>query len=187
MRERKYKLILPALAAMVAMLLAGCVSMAPPYEAPALPVSPAYTSNTTQESISAAGLGWRDYFIDPPLQTLIQLALDNNRDLRTAVLRVEEARAVYGIQRAEQFPAIGAQAGVDRSRVPADLSPTGTSLESSQYQVDVGPGELGNRFLGPCPQSQRSRTGELPGHRRSPPRCRHSAGRAGRQQLPEPA
>jgi len=128
----------PALATFVALLLASCSSMAPTYEAPALPVSPSYASSTTQEGISAAALGWRDYFTDPRLQTLIKLALDNNRDLRTAVLRVEEARAVYGIQRAEQFPAIGAQAGVDRSRIPADLSPTGKPVESSQYQVELG-------------------------------------------------
>ena len=129
---------LPALAAIVALLLAGCTSMAPPYEAPALPVSPVYTNNTAQEGVSAATLGWRAYFTDPQLQALIQMALDNNRDLRTAVLRVEEARALYGIQRAEQFPAIGAQASMDRSRTPADLSPTGKSLESSQYQVALG-------------------------------------------------
>ncbi len=112
--------------------------MAPPYAAPTLPVAPSYANTTTQEGISAAALGWRDYFTDIRLQSLIKLALDNNRDLRTAVLRVEESRAVYGIQRAEQFPAIGAQAGVSRSHIPADLSPTGKSLESSQYQVALG-------------------------------------------------
>ena len=128
----------PAMATLVALLLTGCTSMAPPYEVPALPVSPVYASNTAPEGVSAAALGWREYFADPHLQTLIQQALANNRDLRTAVLRVEEARATYGIQRAEQFPAIGAQASVDRSRIPADLSPTGKSLESSQYQVALG-------------------------------------------------
>ena len=138
-RERKYKSCLPTLVAMVALPLAGCVSMAPPYEAPALPVSPSYTSNSTQEEgMSAAALGWRDYFTDPPLQTLIKMALDNSRDLRTAVLSVAEARAVYGIQRAEQFPVIGAQVGVDRSRIPADLNLTGKPVEGSQYQVELG-------------------------------------------------
>lgn len=129
---------LPAMAATVILLLAGCASMAPPYEAPAFPVSPFYASSTMQEGVSAATIGWHNYFIEPQLQTLIRLALENNRDLRTAVLRMEEARATYGIQRAEQFPAIGAQSGVDRSRIPADLSPTGKPLESSQYQVELG-------------------------------------------------
>ena len=85
-----------------------------------------------------AVIGWRDYFIDPQLQSLIEQALKNNRDLRTAVLRVEEARAMYGIQRSELFPSVDAQAGVDRSRTPADLSISGKPLIASQYQVALG-------------------------------------------------
>ncbi|MFH0785417.1 MAG: efflux transporter outer membrane subunit [Pseudomonadota bacterium] len=129
---------LPVMAAGVALLLAGCVSMAPPYQEPALPVSPFYANNATQEGVSVAAIGWREYFTDPQLQAVITLALENNRDLRTAVLRVEEARAIYGIQRADQLPTIGAKAGLDRSRIPADLSPTGKTLVGSEYQVSLG-------------------------------------------------
>ena len=123
-------------------VLSGCVSMAPSYQQPPLPVATAYPDAPptvqTETGQATIATGWRDYFADPRLQTLIKLALDNNRDLRTAVLRVEEASAVYGIQRAEQFPTIGAQAGVDRSRVPADISPTGNPVEGSQYHVALG-------------------------------------------------
>jgi len=44
--------------AAVALLMAGCASMAPPYEVPALPVSPVYASATTQDGASAAAIGW---------------------------------------------------------------------------------------------------------------------------------
>ncbi len=64
--------------------------------------------------------------------------MENNRDLRAAVLRVAEMRAIYGIQRADQFPTISAQTGVDRSRIPADLSTTGHTFVGSQYQVMLG-------------------------------------------------
>jgi multidrug efflux system outer membrane protein len=124
--------------AALALLMVGCASMAPPYEVPALPVSPRYASVTTQGGASVAAIGWRDYFTDPQLQSLISLALDNNRDLRSAVLRVEEARAAYGIQRAELFPTIGAEARGDRSRTPARMSLTGRPLVASQYQVGLG-------------------------------------------------
>jgi outer membrane protein, multidrug efflux system len=124
--------------AVIVMLLASCASMAPSYQVPVLPVSPAYATDDAQQGASAAAIGWRDYFTDPQLQTLIRLALDNNRDLRSAVLRVEEARATYGIQRAERFPAILARADESRSRTPADLSMTGKPLIASQYQVDLG-------------------------------------------------
>ncbi|MFZ2388947.1 MAG: TolC family protein, partial [Polaromonas sp.] len=127
----------PILAA-AALLLGGCASMAPPYEAPALAVAPRYAADASQTGPNAAATGWRDYFTDPRLQALIAQALENNRDLRATALRVDEARAAYGIQRAEQFPAIGAQAGMDRSRTPADLSITGQPQLGSQYQVALG-------------------------------------------------
>jgi multidrug efflux system outer membrane protein len=125
-------------ALVVGMLLAACASMAPPYQAPALPVSPAYAADAVQQGASAAAIGWRDYFTDPQLRTLIEQALDNNRDLRSAVLRVEEARAIYGIQRAERFPSIVIQADENRSRTPADLSMTGQPLIASAYQASLG-------------------------------------------------
>jgi len=112
--------------------------MAPPYTTPALPVASAYATDGSQDGASATSIAWRDYFTDPQLQTLIELALANNRDLRTAVLRVEEARATYGIQRAERFPTIGAQASEDRSLTPGDLNTTGKPLIASQYQVGLG-------------------------------------------------
>lgn len=130
--------ILRCASCVIALLLSGCASMAPRYEAPALPVAPVYASETSQDGASASAIGWRDYFLDPHLQNLIQRALDTNRDLRTAVLRVEEARAVHGIQRSELFPTVGLQAGEDRSRTPADLNMTGKTLFASQFQVGLG-------------------------------------------------
>ena len=124
--------------ASASVLLGGCASMVPLYETPALPVSPQYASHTAGQGVSAAAIGWRDYFADPQLQALLAQALENNRDLRTAVLQIEQARAVYGIQRADLLPSMGAQAGVSRSRVPGELSPTGRPLLGSQYQAGLG-------------------------------------------------
>ena len=120
------------------LVLTGCASMAPPFETPALPVPAHYATPGTDTGTPAATTGWRDYFTDPRLQALIAQALENNRDLRTTALRVQEARAAYGIQRADMLPTLGAQAGMDRSRVPADLNLTRQPLLGSQYQAGVG-------------------------------------------------
>lgn len=115
--------------------------MDPPLERPPLPVAAQYQlSPPTQVSgvASAPSLDWRDYFADPNLRSLISDALENNRDLRIAVLRVQEARSLYGIQRSERFPTVGLGANASRSRVPADLSILGRALTSSQYQVGLG-------------------------------------------------
>src|SRR5690554_2177008 len=66
------------------------------------------------------------------------MALEHNRDLRKALLRVEEARAAYGIQRSERMPAINIGAQGARSRVPGDLNPAGRSLVGSEYRAEVG-------------------------------------------------
>jgi len=120
------------------LVLTGCASMAPPFETPALPVPAHYATPGTDTGTPAATTGWRDYFTDPRLQALIAQALENNRDLRATALRVQEARAAYGIQRADMLPTLGAQAGMDRSRVPADLNVTRQPLLGSQYQVGLG-------------------------------------------------
>lgn len=131
-----YPVVLSSVA--FAVLLSACASLAPPYATPALPVAPAYANDVTAAGASVASLGWREYFTDPQLQSLIRLALDNNRDLRRTLLRVDEARAAYGIERSQLFPSIGVQAGVDRSRTPADLSITGQALIADNYQAGFG-------------------------------------------------
>jgi multidrug efflux system outer membrane protein len=61
---------------------------------------------TSQPSTPAAELAWQDFIGDAPLRELIRLALANNRDLRVAVLNIEQVRAAYQIRRADQFPTL---------------------------------------------------------------------------------
>lgn len=119
--------------------LAGC-SLAPTYERPALPIETAYPSGeayavepTTQTH--SADIGWRDFFLDPLLQQLIALSLNNNRDLRTAALNVEAARAQYRIQRADLLPTLDATAQSTAQRLPADLSNDQTAGITRGYHV----------------------------------------------------
>jgi multidrug efflux system outer membrane protein len=116
--------------------LAGCASMAPPYAPPPLPVAAQYPE-TDPAGAHAADIAWQAYFADARLQALIAQALAGNRDIRIAALRVEEARAAYGIQRAEQFPTIALGASGSRARVPGDLSVTGRPMTSAQYQTGL--------------------------------------------------
>ncbi len=103
------------------LVLAGCASMAPPFETPTLPVPAHYAMPGADTGTPAATTAWRDYFTDQRLQTLIAQALANNRDLRLATLRVAEARAAYGIQRADELPSVGASAGMARIGLPDNL------------------------------------------------------------------
>lgn len=116
-----------------AVLLAGC-SFIPHYERPAAPVPPTYplASASAAATQSAASIDWKDYFTDPRLQRLIGIALDNNRDLRVAMLNVEQARAQFQIQRANQFPTVNAIAS--GTRQPSAT----TGSYANQFQVGLG-------------------------------------------------
>ena len=99
----------------LALVLAGCVNLAPKYERPQAPVAGAFptvegtvNSGNAVANEAPAAIAWQRFFTDPRLQQLITLALENNRDLRVAILNIEAARAQYQIQRSNQFPAINA-------------------------------------------------------------------------------
>lgn len=105
-------------------MLAGC-SLAPAYQAPALPVPenlqsalvtgppPSTTARATalskEEKQLLAGLD-----SSAQLSHLVDQALNYNRDLRLATLRVEQARAQYGISRADRLPTVAL--GLQRNR-----------------------------------------------------------------------
>ncbi|MFJ5446361.1 efflux transporter outer membrane subunit [Methylobacillus methanolivorans] len=119
------------------LMLVGCNTMAPPYQAPAAPVATRFPFEQSTGT-EAANLAWQDYFADAELRALIQAALENNRDLRIAMLRIEETRALYGIQRADLFPWLNGQANFTRSRTPADMSLIGRPLLLNEYNVGLG-------------------------------------------------
>jgi multidrug efflux system outer membrane protein len=83
-------------------------------------------------------LPWRDFITDGRLQKVVEIALTNNRDLRLAVLNVEKAEALYGIQRASLLPSVNATGSVYRERIPADLSSSGTDMISRKNSVAAG-------------------------------------------------
>lgn len=128
--------------------ISGC-SLAPQYTRPDAPVAGAYPADPAgQGDRAAADIGWREFFPDENLQALIQTALDNNRDLRTAALRIEEARALYNIQSADLLPNVNAGFSGNRSRTPASLSLTGQPVISSSYQVGLSLASFELDFLG---------------------------------------
>ncbi len=96
----------------------------------------------------AADIGWRSFFQDPQLQALIAAALDNNRDLRSAALRIEEARAQYNIQSADRLPTLNGNASGSRSHTPADLSSGGTVSNNNRYDVGLSLASFELDFFG---------------------------------------
>jgi len=103
-------------AAATVLLLTAC-SMGPNYERPTTVPAPSGWRDTSLalRDSSYANLPWWNVLGDTTLQGLIRIALRENRDLHVALGRVNEARALLGLQRLELFPEINAQGGVRRS------------------------------------------------------------------------
>ena len=70
-----------------------------------------YISGFEPDSASVADMTWWEFYADSTLRRLIRLTLDNNRDLLKAAARVEEARHLYGIDKANLYPEISGLVG----------------------------------------------------------------------------
>lgn len=85
---------------------AACVQ-GPDYQRPAVEVPDDFRFQDATASVQADTLVWWDAFGDPALDALIDEALANNRDLRIASARVDEAAAIVSGARAQGLPQVG--------------------------------------------------------------------------------
>jgi multidrug efflux system outer membrane protein len=134
-----------ALLALAITSVAGC-SLQPTYERPSAPIAGTFPSGAAYKSaqggsagttLPAADFGWRDFLRDARLQRLVEIALANNRDLRVAMLNVEQVRAQYRIQRAALFPQVGGFADATRTHTPAGIATNGKAITAQVDEVGL--------------------------------------------------
>jgi multidrug efflux system outer membrane protein len=138
---RPFAFILRLAPLLGSLLLAGCISLSPRYGRPVSPAPQAWPQGDAYaptQAGRAADLAWRDFFTDPRLKSVIELALKNNRDLRVAILNIEEARAQFREQRANQLPTVAASGSATSERVPVGFSEFGPKRDVRIYTADVG-------------------------------------------------
>ncbi|PWC34598.1 hypothetical protein TSO352_23045 [Azospirillum sp. TSO35-2] len=118
-----------------ATFLTGC-SLAQHYERPIAPIPARYgTSETKPKATAAASSPRCAQHPDPRLERLLAAALDHNLDLKMAVARVEEARALNGIQSAARLPTVSLEApGINP--VPRKRAVYTAGLAISSYELD---------------------------------------------------
>ena len=132
------------------LMLSACMSLAPEYEQPPLPVQGKMarvesTAELSPDQEAAVRLdeqygpmAWQEFVAEPRLRELIKQALENNRDLRVAVLAIEKARAQYGIERSAFFPSVAATGVGNRTRTADDLTTAGRSNVTGLYTAQLG-------------------------------------------------
>src|SRR3954468_2449452 len=134
------------LAAGLSCLATGCVQ-GPNYVRPAVAVPSSYrfTNPTLQTQAASTNGSWWHELDDRHLDSLVQEALINNRDLRVAAARVDEFSAILAGTRAQAFPQVGYDVSANRSRASAQklpnfvdpLSSSFGALLSASWEIDL--------------------------------------------------
>lgn len=120
-----------------ALLLSGCPAVGPDYEPPQMPVPQQWS-----ETVAATGVQpdkWWKTFNDPVLDRLISDAITSNLDLKLALERVKDARALRSATIAAGLPSLDAKSNVSR-RFNNTSAPAGTSAVGGGFGV-------GNQFI----------------------------------------
>ncbi len=140
---RRHSARLALMTLVSAAVLSAC-SLMPTYERPVAPISAQWpdtlssSENKNDSNKSLSDKDYKDFFSEKSVQELISIALANNRDLRVAVLNIEQARAQLGVRRADQFPTLNA--ALTGSRAPnnngAITSAYAGGLTVTAYEFD---------------------------------------------------
>lgn len=103
---------------------------------PQLPIDMPYETFSNQtistpDQPSIAQLRWQDFYTDTRLKKLIEIALENNKDINAQILAVQKARANYQIKDITDIPTLNSSGGFSRS---GDFN----GNTSNRYSVNVG-------------------------------------------------
>ena len=130
---------LPKLSVLCTAALLGACSMMPVYQRPATPVAADWPEVNGVAVVTstrpAADIEWQSFFSDNRLRQLIAVALKNNRDLRIALLNIEQAKAQFQIRRADQYPGVNLTA--TGARQPGARAANGSSTVTNTYAAGL--------------------------------------------------
>jgi outer membrane protein, multidrug efflux system len=115
-------------------------TMIPAYKKPELPVaSELHGDISLPESAEkdAGSITWKQFFKSKSLQNILQVTLDNNRDLRIAALNIKAAQALYRIEKSDIVPNLNVGGSALRSKITESQSTTGSGYISSTYNANI--------------------------------------------------
>ncbi len=121
------------LSALTVMMLSGCVKLGPDFtgvDAPPLPKNWKQGSNKANSDVVAQ---WWKTFNDPTLTGLVHKAYAQNLDIKSAGLRIVQARAALGISEGLSFPQVQTLSGS-----AATTRSNGNNFEVAGLNFDMG-------------------------------------------------
>jgi len=106
--------------------LSGCM-LGPNYQKPTLDTPESFIYDSLQRD-TVVNLAWWEMFQDEQLHELITVALVENRNVRIAAARIEEARAFYGFTKADIYPWINYGASYTHQNFDPNSGNTGDAF-----------------------------------------------------------
>ncbi|MCX8023505.1 MAG: efflux transporter outer membrane subunit [Syntrophorhabdaceae bacterium] len=123
--------------AIILLILTGCSTMAPEYKRPTPPI-PDRWPQIEDTITSQYEREWQKFYKDTKLKTIVEIALENNRDLRAYASNAERMMAMYKVSRADLYPNINLLAGLNEQMLPAGVSQTKEAMDYRQYGINIG-------------------------------------------------
>jgi multidrug efflux system outer membrane protein len=117
----------------IVLILAGC-AVGPKYTRPAVKKPDAYTQVATQTD-SITNMKWWDVYQDTVLQSLIKISIEQNLDLKMAIARVDQARAVLGYNRANMAPFIDYSARARATDFRSNSTEAGVTFPTNSFSL----------------------------------------------------
>ncbi len=115
----------------LAFIAISACSLEPKYERPKVEVP---FKKSDESKLKTSKVYWKEFFQSPDLQRVIDLALENNRDLRVASLNIESARAAHGVAQSALLPSVSATALETRQGVPSAFA---AFTPRRQYRANI--------------------------------------------------
>ncbi len=123
------------LLAFIAVFISAC-AIGPNFQKPVVDTPKQYRiSPATADSLIT--LEWWTLFNDTVLDTFVREALRYNLDVRIAASRIEEARASWCYNRADNFPRLGYEGTIQGGNLSPVLQSGNTSVLSNYYAAPV--------------------------------------------------
>ncbi len=121
----------------IIMFLQGCSGIGPQYKKPVIRMPERFTqAHDTEPQVDL--ITWWKFFNDPCLDQLIEKAVAQNYDLRTAIEKIEEMRCEYNIKTADLLPEIDSFGLILRNRASTDISLFANSLQNPSNILGLG-------------------------------------------------
>ena len=120
----------------VAIFFSSCVSLAPKLELNKNEIIPNELRNS-ENSDKSSQITLDGFIENENLKNIVNLALENNKDIQIALLNIEASKSLYRIEEAQYFPTVDANGNLTRQKSDTGISNTYKANIGTAFELDL--------------------------------------------------